>query len=166
MNNIILVGMPGAGKSTVGVVLAKKLGYTFIDSDLLIQEREKMLLHEIIEQKGIDVFKKIENEVNASIETDHSIIATGGSAVYGIEAMMHFKSIGTIVYLKLPYEELEIRLGNLEQRGVVVKPGQELIDLYEERAILYERYADITVNCSEKSIRDIVERINLDFMEH
>lgn len=166
MNNIILVGMPGAGKSTVGVVLAKKLGYTFIDSDLLIQEREKMLLHEIIEQKGIDVFKKIENEVNASIETDHSIIATGGSAVYGIEAMMHFKSIGTIVYLKLPYEELEIRLGNLEQRGVVVKPGQELIDLYEERAILYERYADITVNCSEKSIREIVERINLDFMEH
>ncbi|MDD7402485.1 MAG: shikimate kinase [Butyribacter sp.] len=163
MKNIILIGMPGAGKSTIGVVLAKKMGYHFIDSDLLIQEQEHMLLHRIIEEKGADVFKQIENKVNASIDTQNAVIATGGSVVYGVEAMMHLKSIGTIIYLKLPYDELEMRLGDLTKRGVVLKPGQELIDLYEERTILYERYADITVDCSQKQIRDIVERIALEF---
>lgn len=160
MNNIILIGMPGAGKSTVGVVLAKRLGYTFIDSDLLIQAREKMLLHEIINQKGLDVFNQIENEVNTAIEDTHSVIATGGSVIYGTEAMMHLKSIGCVVYLKLDYDELKTRLGDLKERGVAMRPGQTLDDLYEERTPLYEKYADITVDCSQKSIREIVAKIS------
>lgn len=159
MNNIVLIGMPGAGKSTVGVVLAKKLGYTFLDSDLLIQEREKKLLHEIIEENGLEVFEQIENEVNTAISAKRSIIATGGSVIYGTEAMMHLKSIGSIVYLKLNYEELKERLGDLEERGVAIRPGQTLSDLYDERTPLYEKYADITIDCSEKSIREVVFEI-------
>lgn len=159
MKNIVLIGMPGAGKSTVGVVLAKKLGYTFIDSDLVIQEREHMLLHEIIAQKGLDGFNQIENEVNATLTANHSIIATGGSVIYGVDAMMHLKSIGTVVYLELPYEKLVERLGDLTERGVSMRPGQTLANLYEERVPLYERYADITVNCHETPIREIVAQI-------
>lgn len=159
MKNIVLIGMPGAGKSTVGVVLAKKLGYTFIDSDLVIQEREHMLLHEIIAQRGLDGFNQIENEVNASLTASHSIIATGGSVIYGDDAMMHLKSIGTVIYLQLPYEELVERLGDLTERGVSMRPGQTLADLFKERVPLYERYADITVNCHETPIREIVSQI-------
>ena len=161
MKNITLIGMPGAGKSTVGVVLAKKLGYNFLDSDLLIQKQENKLLHEIITQKGLDGFEQIENEVNSKIETTHSVIATGGSAVYGVEAMMHLKSISTVVYLKLNYDELEERLGDLEERGVAIRPGQTLSDLYDERIPLYEKYADITIDCMNKSIREIVLEITL-----
>ena len=159
MKNIVLIGMPGAGKSTIGVVLAKNLGYAFIDSDLLIQDREHMLLHEIIDRYGLDRFNQIENEVNASIRADHSIIATGGSVIYGQEAMMHLKSIGTVVYLKLPYEELEERLGDLNERGVSIRRGQTLASLYEERVPLYEKYADITVDCTDSNIRKIVKKI-------
>lgn len=159
MNNIILIGMPGAGKSTVGVVLAKKLGYTFIDSDLLIQERENMLLHEIIEKKGLDVFEKIENEVNATLQAKRSVIATGGSVIYGTEAMMHLKSIGTVIFLNLDYNELEERIGNLNERGVAIRPGQTLLDLYDERLPLYQNHADITIDCAHKSIREIVSEI-------
>lgn len=159
VKNIILIGMPGAGKSTVGVVLAKKLGFSFLDSDLLIQEREEMLLYEIIEQKGLDGFNQIEDEVNASIEAVHAVIATGGSAVYGEKAMLHFKDIGTIIYLKLDYEELKERLGDLEKRGVSIRPGMTLKELCQERAPLYEKYADFTVDCSGKSIREIVNEI-------
>lgn len=159
MDNIILIGMPGAGKSTVGVVLAKNLGYSFLDSDLLIQQREHMVLHEIIEKYGLDAFNQIENEVNASIETNHTVIATGGSVIYGKEAMMHLKSIGTVIYLKLPYEELENRLGNLNQRGVSIRQGQTLESLYEERVPLYEKYADITLDCAGHSIRENVHKI-------
>jgi shikimate kinase len=155
--------MPGAGKSTVGVVLAKKLGYTFLDSDLLIQEREQMLLHEIISDKGLDIFEQIENEVNASIKTNRSVIATGGSVIYGTEAMMHLKSIGSIVYLKLDYNELCERLGDLEERGVAIRTGQTFSDLYDERTPLYKKYADITVDCCNKSIREIVLEIYKQF---
>ena len=129
--NIILIGMPGAGKSTIGVVLAKRLGYRFVDSDLLIQESENRLLHEILEQDGIDGFNAIENRVNASIEMDRAVIATGGSAVYGAEAMDHLKSIGTVLYLRIPYEVLKERLGDLHERGVSMKEGQTLKD-YEK----------------------------------
>ena len=159
MNNIILTGMPGVGKSTVGVVLAKKLGYTFLDSDLIIQERESRLLHEIIEQDGLDAFIKIENEVNSAIKTKNSVIATGGSVVYGTEAMMHLASIGTIIYLKLGYNELELRLGDLYKRGVAMREGQTFLELYEERIPLYEKYADIMIDCSKKSIREVVLEI-------
>lgn len=161
MNNIILIGMPGAGKSTVGVVLAKRLGYRFIDSDLVIQEKKGMLLHQIIEEKGVDGFLKVENDINASIRVEQSVIATGGSVIYGAEAMKHLKSIGTVVYLKLSYEEIENRLGDLNERGVALKKGQTLLDLYRERVPYYEKYADVTIDCEDKMIKEIVAEISV-----
>ena len=157
--NIILIGMPGAGKSTIGVVLAKRLGYRFVDSDLLIQESENRLLHEILEQDGIDGYNAIENRVNASIEMDRAVIATGGSAVYGAEAMDHLKSIGTVLYLRIPYEVLKERLGDLHERGVSMKEGQTLKDLYEERRPLYEKYADITIDEENKNLEETLQSI-------
>lgn len=159
MKNIVLIGMPGAGKSTVGVVLAKSLGFTFLDSDLLIQDKYQKLLHEIIEERGIEGFWQVENEVNAGIETEDAVIATGGSAIYEAEAMEHLKEIGTVVYLKLSCEELAVRLGDLNERGVTLKPGQDLNGLYEERIPYYEKYADVTIECDNKLIRDIVAEI-------
>lgn len=159
MKNIILIGMPGSGKSTVGVVLAKKLGYQFIDSDLVIQERCLKLLHQLIEERGEAGFVMLENEVNASILADRAVIATGGSAVYGKEAMAHFRQIGKIVYLELAFEELEERLGDLHERGVVLKEGMTLKELYEERIPLYEKYADIVVACTGRDIRNVMEEI-------
>ncbi len=158
-NNIILIGMPGSGKSTVGVVLAKKMGYRFVDSDLVIQEQYDKLLHELIEEQGVEGFWKIENHVNASLEFQKSVIATGGSAIYGEEAMEHLRGMGTVVYLQLPLEEVAERLGDLNARGVTLRPGQKLPDLYEERIPLYEKYAHITVPCSGKALRQIVTEI-------
>ena len=157
-NNIILIGMPGVGKSTVGVILAKELGYQFVDSDLLIQKREKKLLRQIIAKEGVVGFIAIENEVNASIRTEKSVIATGGSVVYGQEAMEHLKEIGTVVYLKLSYKSLEKRLGNLKGRGVVLRPGQDLRALYKERTVLYEKYADV-VDEENKDIEATLQTI-------
>lgn len=157
--NIVLIGMPGAGKSTVGVVLAKRLGLSFLDSDLVIQEREGCILHEIIEKEGLDGFNEIENQVNASIDVKRTIIATGGSAVYGKEAMQHLNEIGAVFYLKLSYEELKNRLGDLSERGVSIRKEQTLLDLYEERKPLYEKYADYVVDCEGKSIREVVEEM-------
>ena len=157
--NLVLIGMPGAGKSTVGVVLAKKLGYYFMDSDLVIQEREKRLLHEIIAQEGLQGFLEIENRINASLNAEHSIIATGGSVIYGTEAMAHFKQIGTVIYLKLSYEAIENRLGDLRERGVALKEHQTLAQLYAERTPLYEQYADIIIDCEKLVLREVVEQI-------
>lgn len=157
--NLILIGMPGAGKSSVGVVLAKRLGYAFVDSDLLIQSREGKLLHEIIEAEGVEGFWRIEEAVNASIEARRTVIATGGSAVYGARAMAHLKQIGTVVYLRLSLETIEERLGDLEERGVTLREGQDLRALYEERTPLYERYADLTIDCETLSIREIVTAV-------
>lgn len=158
-DNIVLIGMPGAGKSTVGVVLAKKLGYRFIDSDLVIQEQYGKLLHELITEHGVEGFWQIENAVNAGLDVHGSIIATGGSVIYGQEAMEHLREIGTVIYLKLTYEEIEHRLGDLNARGVTLKEGQNLADLYEERIPLYEKYAHITLECDNKLLRDIVHEI-------
>ena len=158
-DNIILIGMPGAGKSTVGVVLAKKLGYRFVDSDLVIQDRYQKLLHELIEENGIDGFLNMENEVNSSLDLHKAVIATGGSAVYGTKAMEHFKEIGTVVYLELPFEEVEDRLGDLTARGVTLRPGQTLKELYEERVPLYEKFSDKTVKCLDKTLREVVENV-------
>lgn len=158
MKNIILTGMPGVGKSTIGVILAKELGYQFVDSDLLIQQQEEKLLKDIIAEKGVDGFLVVENQVNASIRTEHSVIATGGSAVYGKEAMEHFKKTGVVVYLKCSYEALEKRLGDLKGRGVVLKDGQTLRDIYEERSVLYEKYADFVI---VEDGRDIEETLAL-----
>jgi shikimate kinase len=151
--------MPGAGKSTVGVVLAKRLGMRFVDSDLVIQERYGKLLHELIEEHGIEGFWKLENAVNASLQEPDSVIATGGSAIYGEEAMEHLREIGTVVYLALPCEEIAKRLGDLNARGVTLKPGQSLEDLYAERTPLYEKYAHVTIQCQDKQLREIVEEI-------
>lgn len=152
MSNIILIGMPGSGKSTLGVVLAKVLGYQFLDSDLLIQKQEKRKLSQIIEQDGYLGFQDIENRVNASIEAENTVIATGGSVVYCDEAMQHLKSIGKVVYLKLSLRSLRRRLGNLKGRGVLLKDGQTLRDLYDERTPLYEKYADIVIDEEGKDL--------------
>lgn len=151
--------MPGSGKSTVGVLLAKVLGYEFLDSDLLIQKREGRLLSQVIQQEGIEGFIRIEEEVNAGIRKTDTVIATGGSAVYGARAMEHLRETGTIVYLKLPLEELQRRLGNLKCRGVVLKEGQTLQELYEQRAPLYERYADVEVDETGLDVEQTLERL-------
>ena len=158
-DNIILIGMPGAGKSTIGVVLAKALGYHFIDSDLLIQDAEEKRLFEIIDEVGIDGFLEVENRVNAGIQVHRTVIATGGSVVYGEEAMEHLKSIGTVVYINVPYEDLQKRLGGLLKRGVAIRKGNTLLDLYNERVPLYKKYADITVDVYGIHIREAMELI-------
>ena len=145
-SNVTLIGMPSAGKSTIGVLLAKRLGYSFIDADILIQEKEGRLLKEIIAQEGMDGSLQVENRVNASIEAKRSVIAPGGSVIYGKEAMEHLKEISTVVYLKMSYEELERRVGDVVDRGVALKEGMTLRDLYDERTAYYERYADITID--------------------
>ena len=159
-NNIILIGMPASGKSTVGVILAKILGYSFIDADLVIQERYGKLLKDIIAERGVDGFIKAENDVLESIEADNTVIATGGSAVYGSGAIKHLKESGRIVYLKLSYEELSKRLSDIKGRGVVLRDGQTLRDLYDERIPLYEKYADLTVDEAGRDIETTVKLIS------
>ena len=143
--NIVLIGMPGVGKSTVGVILAKILGLKFTDSDLCIQEREGRLLKDIIAEEGVDRFIEIEGDVLSTLNVDSSVIATGGSAVYSTAAMETLKESGIIVYLKLSLDSLKDRLHDIKGRGVVLRDGQTLDDLYKERTPLYERFADITV---------------------
>ncbi len=159
MNNIILIGMPGSGKSTIGVLLAKMLGMNFVDADLLIQQREGLKLYEILEQKGNAYFARVEEEVNASMEAQNTVIATGGSVVYGEKAMAHLKSIGRVVYLKVPLRELERRIKNFATRGIQMEPGQTLADLLQERAPLYERYADVTVTTGGAGLQRNAEKI-------
>lgn len=151
--------MPGCGKSTTGVLLAKLLGYKFMDSDLVIQEEENRLLSEILEKEGPEGFNAIENRVNAAIQTRRTVIATGGSVVYGAEAMAHLGEIGVIVYICLPYEEIDSRLGDLFERGISMKEGQTLKDIYEERTPLYERYADVVVDTAGTEIKEGAFRI-------
>ena len=165
--NIVLIGTPGVGKSTVGVILAKVLGYQFIDADLVIQKRENRLLHEIISEEGLDGFLKAEENANVYIaqNEEKSIVATGGSVVYCEKAMQELKKTGRVIYLELEYDQLKKRLGNLKGRGVVLKDGQDLRGLYEERIPLYEKYADLTVNEKnldvEQTLQKIVDRLSL-----
>lgn len=159
MKNIVLIGMPAAGKSTIGVILAKELNYHFIDSDLVIQERENRLLREIIAQDGLERFIEIENEANYSIEAQRSIIATGGSVIYGKKAMERFFKESIIVYLKLNYETVEERIGDPKERGVVLKENQTLKDLYDERCPLYEKYAHVVVETDGLETGEIMQKI-------
>lgn len=160
-SNIILIGMPGAGKSTLGVVLAKILNYSFIDADLLIQSQCDKTLQKIIDACGPDGFIEVENEVLCTLSADQSVIATGGSAVYSDEAMKHLSSIGTVVYLQVSLKELENRLGGLYERGVVMKDGigMSLNALYEERIPLYEKYAEVTIDINGLSVRDAARQL-------
>ena len=151
--------MPAAGKSVNGVLLAKKLGYDFVDSDLLIQKREGKLLREIIRDEGLDRFKEIEEEVNAGLQLEHSVIAPGSSVIYGEKAMKHLCDISLVVYLKVSVEELAARLGDLELRGVVLEDGMTLNDLYQERIPYYERYAGVQIDEAGKSPEEIVSEI-------
>lgn len=158
-SNIVLIGMPGVGKSTIGVILAKVLGYQFLDADLLIQQQENMLLKDIIKERGTEGFIEVENRVNASIVAEKTVIATGGSVVYGKEAMQHLKEIGTVVYLEVSYEIIQKRLADIKGRGVVLKDGQTLFDLYEERTPLYESYSDIRISEENLNVEQTVEKL-------
>ena len=151
--------MPAVGKSTVGVVVAKRIGYEFIDTDLLIQKQEKRLLKEIIAQEGNDRFLEIENQVNRDLEVEYAVISPGGSVVYCEEAMRHFKEIGIVIYLHATYEDIYKRITNAKSRGVVLKEGQTLKDLYDERVKLFEKYADYTVSEEGLSLEETIDEV-------
>ena len=157
--NLTLIGMAGAGKSTLGVLLAKALGYDFIDTDILIQQKHKKLLQEIIDEDGIDAFLAIEEDILSELTIDRAIIATGGSAVYSDKAMQALKQHSTVVYLEVPYEEILSRVKNISTRGIVLKHGNSLKDAFEERQPLYHQYADIVVDCSKKDIESTLSEI-------
>ena len=159
MDNIILIGMPAVGKSTVGVIVAKRLGYNFIDTDILIQEETGKLLREIIAQQGIEGFLKVEDAVNSRVNVTKTVISPGGSVVYCENAMKHYKEIGKILYLKVSYETISKRLKNAKKRGVVLKEGQTLEDLYNERVKLFEKYADITVSEDGCSLEETIDNV-------
>lgn len=159
MKNIILIGMPAVGKSTVGVVVAKRIGYEFIDTDLLIQKQERRLLKEIIAEEGNERFLEIENQVNRDLEVENAVISPGGSVVYCEEAMRHFKEIGTVIYLHATYEDIYKRITNAKNRGVVLKEGQALKDLYDERVKLFEKYADYTVSEEGLSLEETIDMV-------
>ncbi len=160
-DNIILIGMPGAGKSTLGIVLAKIMNYDFVDADLLIQQQSDKTLERIIDALGPKGFIQVENQVLTQIEYERTIVATGGSAIYSEEAMAHLASIGRVVYLQIDYEELKGRLSDLSERGVVMKGGigMSLRDLFDERKPLYEKYADITVDVNDLSITAAARKV-------
>lgn len=159
MENIVLIGMPGCGKSTVGVLLAKALGYDFIDTDVVLQAREQRKLQEMIDDIGVDAFLKKEQNAVLTLDVSRCVIATGGSVVYGDAAMQHLRSRGVAVYIRLPYEEIERRLSNLATRGVTLRKGQTLRDLYEERIPLYEAAADLIYDARQSDIETTVRGI-------
>lgn len=157
--NIILIGMPASGKSTVGVILAKLLGYDFIDTDLLIQRQTGLRLSEIIRSQGLDSFLAAEEAACLSLRVDHSVIATGGSVIYSDAAMRYLKELGTVVFLSVDFKALQSRLHDVRGRGVVLRPGQTLVDLYAERVPLYREYADITVPEGQGSLEETVQAV-------
>lgn len=159
--NVVLIGMPGAGKSTLGVVLAKIIGYDFIDADLVIQNQCDKTLQMIIDACGPEGFIEVENNILSDIDADRSIISTGGSAVYSDAAMKHLTEIGTVVYLKISYSQLVHRLSDLRERGVVMKNGigMSLRELFDERLPLYEHYAEITVDVDDLTITAAARKV-------
>ena len=159
MRNIVLIGMPSAGKSTVGVILAKTLGMNFIDTDLVIQEKTGRLLQKIINDDGINDFLKIEENSILSLKVKNTIIATGGSVIFSDKAIEYLKQEGIAVYLKVQFEEIVKRLDNITTRGVVLANGQSLKDMYNQRVPLYEKCADIIIDCSNKGVEKIIHKI-------
>ena len=163
--NIILIGMPGAGKSTVGVILAKTLGMRFIDTDILIQQQTGRRLQEILDEDGPDAFRQIEEEAILSLHPRDSVIATGGSVVWSRGAMGHLKSPGLVVYLEISFSEMEKRIRNITTRGIILMPGQTLREMYTSRVPLYEQYADITIPCSGEDLESVVGSIIKTYQE-
>lgn len=164
VNNIVLIGMPGSGKSTVGVLLAKALGYGFLDIDLVIQQREAALLQDILDSRGLDAFLDAEESAVCSVQCEGNVIAPGGSAVCREAAALHLKSLGPVVYLKVPLEELQGRIQNLSTRGIAMEPGQTLADVMAYRAPLYDKYADLVIDCGggqtlAQTARQVLERL-------
>ena len=157
MKNIVLIGMPGCGKSTLGVVLAKALSMGFCDTDLIIQQFEKRKLQEIINHDGVEKFLELEEKYLLSIESENIVIATGGSAVLSDAAMNHLKENGTVIYLKADYQSIAKRIKNRVSRGIAFKEGETLKDIYVMRTPLYEKYADITIDCSRRRFNDIIK---------
>ena len=158
-DNIVLIGMPASGKSTAGVILAKVLGKKFIDTDLVIQEREKALLADIIKDKGVAGFMKTEEEAILSVDVNNTVIATGGSAVYGEKAMEHLKENGTVVYLKVEKDELFKRLTDIKERGVVLREGENIEEMYDSRIAVYEKDADIIIEERDSTIEKTIRKI-------
>jgi shikimate kinase len=158
-DNIALIGMPGAGKSTLGVLLAKRLAHAYLDTDLLIQASEGASLHQILASRGVAAFRKAEAQVVLQLECSNTVIATGGSVVYDDAAMEHLGRIGRRVFLDVPIEQLAQRIGNLDARGVIRRPDQDLVGLLEERRLLYERWADARVQCGDLDHDRVVEAI-------
>ena len=162
--SIILIGMPGSGKSTVGVILAKSLGVDFVDTDLLIQRREKRLLQNIIDKDGIDFFLDSERDAVLGVNEKNAVIATGGSVILREDAMNHLKKLGTVIFLDVSVNELERRLSNIKTRGVAAEKGESVKDIYDKRFSLYKKFADITVNADslscEQTVNIICERLN------
>jgi shikimate kinase len=163
MKNIVIIGMPGAGKSTMGVILAKTLGRHFIDTDIVAQENTGRLLQEIIDAEGTDAFLKTEEKTILSLHCRNTVIATGGSVVFSKRAMEHLKKEGVVIYLEITFEEMVRRLNNITTRGIVLAAGQSLREMYSQRVPLYEKYADITIDCSdgdfEKCIGNVMDRL-------
>lgn len=157
-DNIVLIGMPGVGKSTLGVILAKVLGKDFIDADLVIQKKEGKLLSQIIDAEGPEGFLRIEEQVNKNLNPSQAVIATGGSVIYGAGAMEHLREIGTVVYLKLSCKAIVGRLRDIRGRGVVLREGQTMEGLYAERSVLYEKYAHVTVEEDGLTIEETLEK--------
>ena len=157
MKNIILIGMPSSGKSTVGVIIAKHLGKSFVDTDVILQTQQNRKLQDIINTDGIDKFLEIEENTILSLELSNTVIATGGSAVYSEKAMKHLKANGTVIYLDINMKTVTKRLKNIKTRGVVLSPGQTLEQIYQKRKPLYEKYADIIIESSENSIDETIE---------
>lgn len=159
MKNIVLIGMPGSGKSTVGVLLAKALGYSFIDTDLIISRLAEKPLQKILNEDGLDCFLEFEEKVGAELECDHTVVATGGSMVLSDKAMQNLKANGQIVYIEVPLDEIKRRVTNIKTRGIAFGKGETLDDVFEKRVPLYEKYADITVNFFDSTIEDTVDKI-------
>lgn len=159
MNNIILVGMPGCGKSTVGVILAKTLGMDFVDTDLIICKKEGRTLQRIIEESGLEYFEDVENSVGAELQAKDTVVATGGSMVLYEEAMRHLKATGKVVFIDVELPELIRRVTNIKTRGITFKEGETLSDVYTYRREFYKKYADVTVNISDSALEETVEKI-------
>lgn len=159
MENIVLIGMPGSGKSTLGVLLAKAVGYSFVDTDLIISRMAKKPLQKILDEDGLDVFLELEEKVGRELDCDFTVIATGGSMVMSDMAMQNLKSHGKVIYIDVPLDEIKHRVTNITTRGIAFRKGDTLDDVYRERTPLYEKYADITVKFSDGTIENTVEKI-------